>query len=148
MHTLLEELVEVYQADASKKQITVSLDCPQEVYVAGDASYLHQVYQNLLTNAIKFSPLGKHVLISLHEDPSGQVEVVVKDEGPGLSEADKKKLFQHFAKLSAKPTGGESSTGLGLTIVKKYVELMEGTIRCESEPGQGAAFITTFKQVA
>ncbi len=67
--------------------------------------------------------------------------IEVRDQGPGLSAEDQKKLFGKFARLSARPTGGEHSTGLGLSIVKKMVEAMNGKVWCESEPGQGAAFI-------
>jgi signal transduction histidine kinase len=72
------------------------------------------------------------------------VRVAVKDEGPGFSDEDKKKLFGKFARLSAKPTGGEHSTGLGLSIVKRLAEAMEATIWCESELGNGATFIVEF----
>jgi signal transduction histidine kinase len=65
----------------------------------------------------------------------------VADEGPGISEEDKKRLFAKFARLSARPTGGEHSTGLGLSIVKKLVEAMNGRVWCESELGNGATFI-------
>jgi signal transduction histidine kinase len=64
----------------------------------------------------------------------------VQDEGAGLSEEDKAKLFGKFARLSARPTGGEHSTGLGLSIVKKLVEAMNGRVWCESELGKGATF--------
>lgn len=69
------------------------------------------------------------------------VQIAVKDEGPGLSENDKADLFKKFARLSAQPTGGEQSTGLGLSIVKKMVESMNGKVWCDSEQGQGATFI-------
>ena len=68
----------------------------------------------------------------------------MRDEGPGLSEEDKKRVFGKFARLSAKPTGGEDSTGLGLSIVKKIVEAMKGEVWCESELGNGASFIVEF----
>ncbi|MCK4983350.1 MAG: ATP-binding protein, partial [Victivallaceae bacterium] len=64
----------------------------------------------------------------------------VKDSGPGLNDKDKEKLFKRFAKMSAKPTGGEHSTGLGLSIVKKLVDKMHGKVWCESEEGNGAEF--------
>ena len=64
----------------------------------------------------------------------------VKDDGPGLNTDDKKKLFQRFQRLSAKPTGNESSTGMGLSIVKNFVEKMGGRIWCENEEQKGASF--------
>ena len=65
------------------------------------------------------------------------------DEGPGLTELDKEKMFNKFQKLSAKPTGNESSTGLGLYIVKRIVERHEGKIWVESEIGKGSSFIVS-----
>jgi signal transduction histidine kinase len=73
--------------------------------------------------------------------------VEVQDEGPGLSDEDKKKLFGKFARLSARPTGGEHSTGLGLSIVKRLVEAMHGRVWCESELGKGATFIVELPAV-
>ena len=70
----------------------------------------------------------------------------IEDEGPGILEEDKPKLFQKFQKLNARPTDGESSTGLGLSIVKKYVEAMNGNVRCESEIGKGTKFIVEFQK--
>jgi signal transduction histidine kinase len=69
------------------------------------------------------------------------VRIEIQDEGPGLTEQDKTKLFTKFARLSAKPTGQESSTGLGLSIVKRLVDEMNGQVWCESEHGKGATFI-------
>jgi signal transduction histidine kinase len=69
------------------------------------------------------------------------IEVV--DQGPGISEADRQKLFQRFSRLSARPTAGESSNGLGLSIVKRLVEGMNGSISCESTLGNGTAFIVS-----
>jgi signal transduction histidine kinase len=68
------------------------------------------------------------------------VEFAVQDEGPGISEADQKKLFQKHTKLTARPTGGESSVGLGLSIVKRLAEAMGGSVGCESILGEGATF--------
>ncbi|MBK9249946.1 MAG: sensor histidine kinase [Ignavibacteria bacterium] len=69
------------------------------------------------------------------------VRIEVRDEGPGMSADDMKKLFGRYVRLSAKPTGGEHSSGLGLSIVKKLVEVMNGQVWCESEIGKGAVFI-------
>src|SRR5690606_24957799 len=80
-------------------------------------------------------------------EPGGVVRVEIQDQGPGLSEADRQRLFQKFARLSAQPTGGEHSTGLGLSIVKKLVEAMNGRVWCESEQGRGATFIIEFPAV-
>ena len=113
------------------------------VPVLADASVLTQVVENLVSNAIKYSPPGKTIFVQLNRFAE-TARCEVRDEGPGLSAEDQKKLFGKFARLSAKPTGGENSTGLGLSIVKKMVEAMNGKVWCESEPGHGAKFIVEF----
>jgi len=93
-----------------------------------------------VSNAVKYSPPGKNIHVRLKKLPE-VIRCEVQDEGPGLSAEDQKKLFGKFARLSAKPTGGEHATGLGLSIVKKLVEAMNGQVWCESEPGEGAKFV-------
>ena len=112
-----------------------------------DANYIDQVIENLLSNAIKFSPSNKNIYIHVSvTDTNALCEI--RDEGPGLSEDDKKKLFSKYQKLSAKPTGNETSTGLGLSIVKKFVEAMNGEIWCESEIEKGASFFVKFERIS
>ncbi len=113
------------------------------VSVLADATVLTQVIENLVSNAVKYSPTGKNIYVRLRRLPEG-TRCEVQDEGPGLSAEDQKKLFGKFARLSAKPTGGEHSTGLGLSIVKKMVEAMNGKVWCESELGKGATFVVQF----
>lgn len=105
----------------------------------GDPDTLAEVVDNLLTNAIKFSPHGRRVWVGSGTD-DGSAVVWIRDEGPGFQPEDKARAFKRFAKLSARPTGGESSTGLGLAIVKRLVEDMGGRIELDSEPGHGATF--------
>jgi signal transduction histidine kinase len=105
-----------------------------------DPSVMVQVLENLVSNAIKYSPTGKTIWLRLV--PTAEcIRCEVQDEGPGLTPDDQKKLFGKFARLSAKPTGGELATGLGLSIVKKMIEAMHGRVWCESQQGQGATFI-------
>lgn len=113
------------------------------VSVLADATVLTQVIENLISNAVKYSPAGKNIFVRLRRLQEGTL-CEVQDEGPGLSAEDQKKLFGKFARLSSKPTGGENSTGLGLSIVKKMVEAMNGRVWCESELGRGATFIVEF----
>ena len=93
-----------------------------------------------------YSNSNKNVWVDIQETTEN-VRIAIRDEGPGLSPQDKDKLFLKFAKLSARPTAGEHSTGLGLSIVKRMVEAMHGTVACESELGQGAAFIVELPSV-
>jgi signal transduction histidine kinase len=109
-----------------------------------DPAAIGQVLDNLVSNALKYSPAGKRVWLSAEAVPGDRVRFAVRDEGPGLSEADRAKLFGKFSRLSAQPTGGESSTGLGLSIVKRLVDRMAGTIGVDSVLGHGATFRADF----
>lgn len=136
----LKRVVSGFEKEASKKRISLTYGIhDDEAVVRTDALYLTQILENLMSNAIKFSPLGKTVSVSL-ESENGYIQFCVRDQGPGFTKADKEKLFKKFQKLSARPTGNEQSTGLGLSIVKKYTDLMGGEVWCESESGKGAAF--------
>jgi signal transduction histidine kinase len=141
---LIKNTYESYKSKIEDKKLKVQLNL-NSIYARVDRQYLLQVLENLLSNAIKFSPPEKSIFLNLwiHE---GKAHIGIKDEGPGISSDDQKKLFHKFQQLSAKPTGGESSTGLGLSIVKKYTELMKGNVWCESEPGKGAKFVVTFEK--
>jgi two-component system, sensor histidine kinase and response regulator len=125
---------------ATKQQTLQWQNNAGAVLVLADSIVLAQVIENLVSNAVKYSPPGKNIFVRLEKHAQG-ARVEVQDEGPGLSAEDQKKLFGKFARLSAKPTGGEHSTGLGLSIVKKMVEAMNGKVWCESELGRGATFI-------
>ena len=144
---LVSSVVETQQPRATAKQQTIHLQnetAPVNVIV--DSNVMVQVLENLVSNAVKYSPPGKNIFVRLKKE-AGAVRCEVQDEGPGLSAEDQKKLFGKFARLSAKPTGGEHSTGLGLSIVKKMVEAMNGKVWCESEPGEGALFVVQLPTV-
>ncbi len=149
VHPLLDNAVNLYNGRGAEKGITVHLqELPAQTLVFADFLAVEQILDNLVSNAVKYSPHGKNVWVGAEERvsyanaPEGKKELVmfVRDEGPGLSEQDKTKLFGKFMRLSARPTGGEHSTGLGLSIVKKMAEAMQGRVWCESELGNGATF--------
>jgi two-component system sensor histidine kinase/response regulator len=132
--------VRQYQEPARQKKIEIHADFPAEaVPVLVDSSALDQVLDNLISNALKFSPPGKVVFVSVRREEQ-QALCVVRDEGPGFTDEDKSKMFHRYGRLSARPTGGEPSTGLGLSIVRKLVQGMNGELLCDSIPGNGAAF--------
>lgn len=145
--SLVHQVVTSFEKTAQKKEITLSFTSQCETCgIRGDSLFLIQVFENLISNAIKFSSPGKSIHVIIQER-NNNVIVRVKDQGPGLTEEDKLNLFKKFSKLSAKPTAGEGSLGLGLSIVKKYVELMEGKVSCESQVGNGAEFVVEFPKV-
>jgi signal transduction histidine kinase len=103
---------------------------------------MQQVVDNLLNNAVKYSPPGSKIIAEYrwnsHERCFG-----VKDQGPGIPDDERDKLFKDFGRLSVKPTGGEKSTGLGLAICRKIVEAHHGTIVAENLLGGGCEFRVT-----
>ncbi|MFA8435767.1 MAG: two-component regulator propeller domain-containing protein [Marinifilaceae bacterium] len=141
---LMESVNQHFQTSLANKKLNLKMDCEQ-VFAKVDPNYMTQVYENLISNAIKFSPYERNIWVKIWEK-GNNVCTMVKDEGPGLTSEDQEKLFGKFQVLSAKPTGGEKSTGLGLSIVKKYVEAMRGRVWCESQPGNGAHFYVELKK--
>ena len=155
---MVEGIVRQFEAQAAAKHITIHYSSKLAFCrVIADEQAIEQVLDNLLSNAVKYSPHGKNVFVSVRHSSdenlhfsdqvtnapmiNGYVRLEVEDEGPGISENDHAKLFEKFSRLSARPTGGEHSTGLGLSIVKKIVEAMNGKVWCESELGKGTTFI-------
>ena len=147
---LIREVIAQYSTAAEKKSIELIEQYEtEEDNVYTDHNFSLQVIQNILSNAIKFSQQNKKIYLRvLSPGKKNEIEIRIKDEGPGFTDADKKKLFQKFARLSARPTGGEHSTGLGLSIVKKLVEMLGGSIEIESEAGKGAEFIISLPKGA
>ncbi len=112
-----------------------------------DYIILYQIMENLVSNAIKFSPVNKNIALKSYITASG-ITFEVADEGPGFTKSDMKKVFSSFARLSAQPTANENSTGLGLSITKKLSELIGGKIELESREGKGAKFYFALKTAA
>lgn len=125
---------------AKRKEITLQFAPDGELAVRADPTAATQILDNLISNAVKYSPQHTTVSIRAYTE-HGYACVAVKDEGPGISETDRAKMFGKFVRLSARPTGGESSNGLGLSIVKRLAEAMSGTVECRSVLGEGATFI-------
>lgn len=140
----LDEKMESLRHAAAQKGIRIDVSTSDHT-VYTDADYLARIVDNLVSNAIKFSANDSTVSVSA-DVSGGKFQIRVKDNGPGFSEDDKRKLFQKFTKLSARPTGGESSNGLGLAIVKTLVDRLEGEITLHSQLKQGSEFIITFPQ--
>jgi signal transduction histidine kinase len=139
INAIVTACVENNQPSAAKKNIAISTGFSENVMARADRAATMQILENLISNALKFSPPNTRVHV--HTLPEkAHVAVCVRDEGPGISTADQAKLFKKFSRLAAQPTGGESSTGLGLAIVKRLAQAMSGSIQCHSELGAGAKF--------
>ncbi len=145
---VLQIITEQYRKQAENKTITFQMDIEPAAIVFADQFALQQICDNFISNALKYSPHGKSIMVRAsqrHVSENGQeahtvVRLEIQDQGPGLSEEDLTKLFGKFQRLSARPTAGEHSTGLGLSIVKKLADAMGASIGCHSTLGNGATF--------
>jgi two-component system, sensor histidine kinase and response regulator len=140
---LIEKSIGLAGIEAIKKRTRIS-SAPLVVLplVSVDADKLKQVIDNLLSNAVKYSPPGSAITVELHAG-DGRIGFSVLDQGPGIPESERGKLFKDFGRLSSVPTAGESSTGLGLAICRKIVEAHRGTIVAENLSHGGCAFRVT-----
>lgn len=137
---LLEKSVYLSNINAARKSTRISLQTPQAPVTAMiDASKIRQVVDNLLSNAIKYSPPASEVRVRLQKSDTG-LEIAVQDQGPGIPEGERHRLFKDFGTLSVKPTGGEKATGLGLAICHKIVEAHQGSIAATNLPNGGCEF--------
>lgn len=130
--------------EAGKKGTRIEFDpagatAPMEI----DPDKIKQVIDNLLSNAVKYSPPGSLIRVEYAATPEAR-RFCVQDQGPGIPDNERDKLFKDFGRLSARPTGGEKSTGLGLAICRKIVEAHDARITAENLPGGGCEFSVTF----
>lgn len=138
---LIKNVMATNHSLAKKKCQELVYEGAQTCIIYGDRRRLTEIVDNIINNAIKYSPNNKKIFINL-EQKGEKAIMEIKDEGPGLTKDDLKNLFRPFTSLSAKPTGGEGSTGLGLSIVKNLVEAHYGRIYARSKgAGKGTSFI-------
>ncbi len=137
---LVARVVRDHRETAARKHMEIRVSLPEaEVFVFADQRALGQILDNLLSNAVKFSPHGKRVELVV-QATAKIVECVVKDQGPGFSPQDHQRMFRRYGRLSARPTGDEPSTGLGLSIAKKLAQRINAELTCASLVGAGATF--------
>jgi signal transduction histidine kinase len=143
MAPYLMEIEHYHRRLAEHKKISLITEVAENIpTVCFDKERIQQVLNNLLSNAIKFSPMHTVVRLRVYHTPVG-IEFSVIDQGQGIRSEEQSKLFGAFQRTSTKPTAGEHSTGLGLSICKKIVELHGGIIGVESEVGRGSRFYFT-----
>jgi len=141
---LFEQVKKAFDALAGfalTKNITLKNEIAQEVYVFADKNLLAQVFQNLLSNALKFTPSGGTISINIAQsDVPRFIEVSVTDTGMGIAKENLPKIFDVDAKYTSEGTAGEKGTGLGLSLVREIVEKHGGKIWAESNVGKGTTF--------
>jgi signal transduction histidine kinase len=142
----VESVADGFRPTAHDKEISIHTRLPDKsVYILSDKKFVHRIIENLITNAIKYSPRGRSIWVAVTEEGEW-VQIKVRDEGVGIEKDELPLLFTKYSKISSRPTGGEPSTGLGLAIVKRMVEELNGRIFCESEKGQGSVFTVVLKK--
>jgi signal transduction histidine kinase len=142
---LHEHIQKFFVETARHKNIMIHTAFESDIEITMDLQVLKRIIDNIVSNALKFSKPGTSIFIkTLTLDDMNCISV--RDQGPGISDEDQAKLFRRFQKLSARPTSGESSTGLGLSIVKGLVEKQGGKIAVHSRLGFGAEFTVSLKK--
>jgi signal transduction histidine kinase len=137
---LVSEVADANQPLAVNKQQTITVSAPPNFVTMCDADRMREAIDNLVSNAIKYSPIGGKITVVVSHEQNNTI-IRIADEGAGLSPEDLGRLFGRFQRLSAKPTAGESSTGLGLSIVKRIIDMHGGQVTADSGgPGQGSTF--------
>jgi len=146
MRIFVEDMVNAYRPSAQKKSIQLHYEHEdRDVFLMSDKQLVSRICENLLSNAIKYTMPGRQVWVSV-SDERDAVSLKVRDEGLGIAKEELPNLFAKYSKISTQPTAGEASTGLGLSIVKRIVEELNGHISCESEPGKGSLFTVVLKK--
>ncbi|SHK92500.1 response regulator receiver sensor signal transduction histidine kinase [Bradyrhizobium lablabi] len=140
---LVGEVVDANQPLAKNKQQTITVSAPPNFVTMCDTDRMREAIDNLVSNAIKYSAIGGMIAVAVSHEGTNTV-IRIADQGAGLSPEDLGRLFGRFQRLSAKPTAGESSTGLGLSIVKRIIDMHGGEVTAASPgPGQGSTFTVT-----
>lgn len=149
LSSLVLAVGDVYRAAAERKQQRLEIEpaAPGSCFVHVDVGRMQACIENLVTNALKYSPPGTTVTVRVasHGD---RARVCVHDQGPGLTRDDLRRIFGRFQKLSARPTAGEPSTGLGLSIVKQIVEMHGGRVEVETPASGGSVFCIDLPRVS
>ncbi len=146
LRVLVSTCVSSLIGNAIRKDIKIHHDIDNEIFVEADEKLMSQAITNLISNAIKFTPRKKSIAIKANKFKTGLIEVVVKDQGKGMSEKDQEKLFRIDQKFSMEGTEGEKGSGLGLTLVKEIVDRHKGDVWFYSEEEQGTEFHLTIPE--
>lgn len=145
LKVVVAEMIEHMKIPANNKDIRLTLNenHAEVSSIKGDRTYLPLIFENLISNAIKFSDRNTEVKVDVINE-GDRVQVKISDQGPGIKKEEEAELFKKFSKLSARPTEGEDSSGLGLSLVKRYAEMLNGRVWYEGQPRVGSTFAVEF----
>jgi signal transduction histidine kinase len=139
----VNESLELLRESARLKEISLENEVDGDLYIQADVLMFRSILQNLVTNAIKYTPAGGKPVAVTAVTANGMVEVCIRDQGVGMSAQTRDMLFGLGRGASSLGTSKERGTGLGLLLVKDFVAIHGGTIRVESEPDKGTCFLFT-----
>jgi signal transduction histidine kinase len=139
--------IETTQPDADQRKITVKLHCPESVMINGDSSELEIIFNNLVSNAVKYNRDGGKVDVYIDKKEDDLVTIKVSDTGIGMTPEEKEKLFGEFVRIKNDKTRNIQGSGLGLSILKRLSSLYEGDVSVESEADVGSTFIVNLKNL-
>ncbi len=136
----LEEVIDILHGKAAEKEITLLLEeCPEEVFIEGDIYRLKQVFINIVSNALLYTPNGGKVFIRIEESDE-KIQVHISDTGMGIEKEEIPRIFERFYRVNKARDRNSGGTGLGLAIVKHILEAHKGTVIVESELGKSTTF--------
>jgi len=139
LHPVLQSAIELTQVQAAKKQITVELDCPENLSARIDPEWLEQAVMNLIDNAVKYSPEGGTIHLQVKQTPD-VLDISVRDDGCGIEKDHLSRIFERFYVVDKARSRKLGGTGLGLAIVKHVAQAHSGKVSVKSAPGQGSTF--------
>ncbi len=142
LHEIAKMALDTAEPLAIQKQVKLYLEGEENTYISSDRDELEIIFNNLISNAVKYNKTGGKVFVNLTKNQT-EVKITVEDTGIGMNEEDLGKLFQEFVRIKNAKTKNVTGSGLGLSIAKKMVELNGGTIKVESTPDVGSKFIVT-----
>ncbi|MEY4930180.1 MAG: hypothetical protein RI909_904 [Bacteroidota bacterium] len=139
LSTLLGTLVKNYKITAERKKVQLHIEMPPSMTVHTDRYSLNRILDNLLSNAVKFSGENKNIFV-IAKDEGADVTIDVRDEGPGISEEDQGRLYKKFQTITARPTAGETNSGIGLYVAKNLADKLNVKLSCVSKMDGGTVF--------
>ncbi|MFB6342297.1 sensor histidine kinase [Saccharicrinis sp. FJH62] len=140
---LVHDVISRLEEPVNKKDLTFDISIPESITIRSDAFMLGQIIENILTNAVKYSPEHGIINIASHES-SEQLSLTIRDEGKGMSPEEVKKIFERFYRTDESRSSSISGNGLGLSIVKRFANLLNIIVSVNSESGKGTAFTLIF----
>lgn len=144
LNKLLQNIADDFGPAADGKQIKLTVEAKDWLKLETDEQHLRQVLENLVSNALKFSNSGTEVCLKAYITDTNNLAIEVQDKGPGLDAGEMEIIFNKYAVAKTRPTAGEHSSGLGLSIVKRLMLELGGTVEVQSKKGEGACFRLIF----